>query len=550
MEALKYRVAIIGNPVVPESRFDDAELNRLRDLNFNTIQLNIAWGSRPGDEALNLEDVIVSPGTADTPEIRRRRAELIRRSAAAKAAGFRTLFHFGAPRIMGLYAEFGKGLEKSQAVDACLSKPETTEFYRSLLSTFAAAMPDVDDLLLYTYDQEAWICSEFGTCPRCAGVPLHERLRPFLWAVANKWKKLRPDGRVWWEPWELSAGQIFAIVRDLPVGNFGLMLHSNIAEVQAANPVDTWFRNTARMASERGIPVIGEIFMSSATEEVEPLQHVACPRLVFQQIRAVQGVPGVVGIKEYFGTRPMLNDPNLQMAARVFAQPDAPLDEHLLALTKNFGAATKFINLAWEAAADGMERFPWDVCWKFRRIANAPHTVYHGWDGFWIKGHLVDSPSWCSTRRTVFMTTEDDALHPWLIEDIALRWREAAKCLASAAFYYACAPIKSSPELQADVNHWLQDVNALLQISLAYALHAEETLVAETARRLAEKNRPTESLHLRLRELLRQDADNQSEHKSMPPPGYVTATEMLARFNAGPAGWLATHLRLPSECRW
>ncbi len=31
---------------------------RLQALGFNTIQLNVAWGSRPGDEPLNLEGVV------------------------------------------------------------------------------------------------------------------------------------------------------------------------------------------------------------------------------------------------------------------------------------------------------------------------------------------------------------------------------------------------------------------------------------------------------------------------------------------------------------
>ena len=33
--------------------------NLLRlNLGFNTIQVNVAWGPRPGDEPLNLEDVV------------------------------------------------------------------------------------------------------------------------------------------------------------------------------------------------------------------------------------------------------------------------------------------------------------------------------------------------------------------------------------------------------------------------------------------------------------------------------------------------------------
>src|SRR6476661_7222024 len=126
------RVGFLGNPnsaepfkfwrVVP---WTDANLQRLKDLGFNTIQVNVAWGPRPDDEPLNLEDVV-----ALLPEI------------------------------------------------------------------FARDFPEVDDILVYTYDQDAWLCSEFGPCPRCLGIPLHERLPHFLNHLASRWKAVRSQGRL------------------------------------------------------------------------------------------------------------------------------------------------------------------------------------------------------------------------------------------------------------------------------------------------------------------------------------------------------------------
>src|SRR5216683_7697693 len=59
------RVGFLGNPnsadpfkfwrVVP---WTDENLLRLKNLGFNTIQVNVAWGPRPDDEPLNLEDVV------------------------------------------------------------------------------------------------------------------------------------------------------------------------------------------------------------------------------------------------------------------------------------------------------------------------------------------------------------------------------------------------------------------------------------------------------------------------------------------------------------
>src|SRR5688572_20564050 len=62
------RVGHLGNPnsadpfkfwrVVP---WTYANLQRLSDLGFNTIQVNVAWGPRPDDEPLNIEDVVELP---------------------------------------------------------------------------------------------------------------------------------------------------------------------------------------------------------------------------------------------------------------------------------------------------------------------------------------------------------------------------------------------------------------------------------------------------------------------------------------------------------
>jgi len=57
------RVGFLGNPNSAEpfkfwkvAPWSDANLLRLKDLGFNTIQVNVAWGPRPDDEPLNLED--------------------------------------------------------------------------------------------------------------------------------------------------------------------------------------------------------------------------------------------------------------------------------------------------------------------------------------------------------------------------------------------------------------------------------------------------------------------------------------------------------------
>src|SRR4051812_37999507 len=51
------RVALLGNPnTVPE--WTDEQVTALKDAGFNAVQLNVAWGSRPQNEPLNLNDVV------------------------------------------------------------------------------------------------------------------------------------------------------------------------------------------------------------------------------------------------------------------------------------------------------------------------------------------------------------------------------------------------------------------------------------------------------------------------------------------------------------
>ena len=535
----QHRIAIIGNPILPDTRFDDAQMRALQDLGFNTVQLNIAWGSRPPGEALNIEDLI-SPTGNETGEMVARREELARRVLQCKRFGFRTLFHFGAPHVKGLYALLASPFEKDQAVEACIEKDEMVALYGDLVGRLAAALPGIDDILVYTYDQEAWLCSEFSSCPRCKGKPLHERLPRFLQALCDAWAAHRPDGMMWWEPWEISAGQIYAILPRLPRRHFGLMLHSNIAEVQMTRPVDMWFRNTARLAGQLSLPVAGELFLCSANEEVSPLQHVGAPRLIWEQLNAVASAPEVSGVKEYFGTRPGIHDPNLAMAGLVLNDPQIPLPAALEKLASPFDAGKPGVLAAWEAMASGLQLFPWDVSWRLRGIDR--RQIWHGWDAFTIRGHVADSPSWLSTRRALFMTTENEALHPWFLEDFAFRSEAAASCFEQAAAAYDLALPLIPEGLKTDVSLWRDDVLTIMRVTRASALHCQETLVAvhlrEALRTPGELPAP---LVEKMRTLLERDTANQAG-LPLGIDASSTAEFQSREFDRNPSAWLETCL--------
>jgi len=540
MHPFAHRIAILGNPVTPDTRFDDSQLSRLRALGFNTVQLNIAWGSRPPLEPLNLEDVLPLPGVAETAAVAACREELRRRARQCRQHGLRTLFHFGAPHVGGLYRQFREqGLEASQRVEACLLLPQTTRLYQALVRQLAQACPEIDDLLLYTYDQEAWLCSEFGACPRCHGVPLHERLPPFLRALRDAWAEARPDSMLWWEPWELSAGETLIMARHVPKKNFGLMLHGNIAEVQITHRADTWFRNMTALCAARGLPVVAETFLASATEEVQPLS-IPCPRLVHETLTAFQAVPGVCGIKEYFGLLPDQPDPNLAMAGLFFNDPSITIDDALERLAADYGEARVDILATWHHAAAAMEMFPWDVCWKWRRLGG--HSVWHGWQAYRLPGHLVDSPSWCSTRRTVFMTTENEQLHPWFYEDVGLRCQLSAEQFDAACLACQHAAERTPAAQRVQIEAWYGNLAALRRVVRAYQCHIQESLLADHLRSAVSSSKAQEDWIRRLRAVLVLDADNQAGAGPAPQKA-ITAAAMLAAFDGDPLGWVQQQLR-------
>ena len=76
------------------------------------------------------------------------------------------------------------------------------------------------------------------------------------------------------------------------------------------------------MAKNRGIPVIVEGFLGAASEELEPYTHLTHPLVTLRQMKAIASVPGVVGIKEYYGHIPTKEDANLRMAGIFFHNQD------------------------------------------------------------------------------------------------------------------------------------------------------------------------------------------------------------------------------------
>ena len=340
---------------------------------------------------------------------------------------------------------------------------------------------------------------------------------------------------VWWEPWEISAGQIYACIPSLPTRNFGMFLHSNIAEVQLSRPVDVWFKNTVQLCAERGIPVVGEIFMASANEELQPLTHIAAPRLVAEELDAVGNVPNIQGVKEYFGLTPDRYDPNQLMAGIKLHDLAVPNEQALAELAEPFGTAAADVLSAWEASATGLAVFPWDATWRFRLLTENPAgiEVYHRWDIAHIEGAVAPSPSWKSTRRSLFMTTESESLDPWFFEDIELRCETSSEKLLAAADLYRKAQQQVNDEpYAAYLAENIKDIEVLEQMITAIRCYCREANLAHLMRKHVVEGNPIPQV----------DIANQAKGFAENRSGNTPAAEMLKLFRKDPAGWVTAYL--------
>ena len=116
----QYFIGIVGNPSVPDISWSDQQLNEIKALGVNMVQLSIAWGDKPVNEVLNLEDL-------DEEQ----REKFSFRIKQATKHGLRTLAHFGIPRM----------LNYTPVRPACIMDPAIQKKYVDLLSDFMTSFP-------------------------------------------------------------------------------------------------------------------------------------------------------------------------------------------------------------------------------------------------------------------------------------------------------------------------------------------------------------------------------------------------------------------------
>ncbi len=513
----KYFVGIVGNPSVPDISWSDEELAQIKTLGVNMVQLSIAWGGRPANEVINLEDL--------DPE---QRAKFAFRIKQARKHGLRTIAQFGIPRV----------LNASPVQPACILDPAVQQKYVQLLADFMTSFPEVDDVLVYTFDQQAWLCSEFGPCPRCSGVPLDERLPQFLNLLNETMQKCGRNTTLWWKPWELSKGQVVTILDKVKPAHFGLVLNPSTSnEVYPFNDrsfkSDLGVKRLVRMAFERHIPVLGE-FDHTLYKPLYQMEDFF-PRLIYEQMQGWREMEGVVGVKEYYGFSPTTFSVNAAMLQAWMKSPGAPMEKLLRKVAAPYGSkAAPLMIEAWEYVAQSVEAFPWDTTYMIGRMGlDRNQDGSHDWEPASIINATWDTPIWKANRRGNFMLTQDSKAHPWLFEDAGLRLEDCAALSLKAVAIYDQA-LKAGGSKTVDIRAQRDVVWKTARSVRAKSLHFLETLAAQDARMAQADTKQFGLVTQRLEALLKKDVENQE--------GRAAAAQMLAEFQRDPKAWLGSHL--------
>lgn len=419
--SLQIKAAMPGNPSFYENGLQDYStegLQKLKEAGVNTIFLNLAW-SRPHIDAVTLEHVAVSksyPLTSDEMFVKANREKLRQRATNAKALGLKTMLLTGIPQYFD-YSKLPESYQvlmgaKNSTIDStasvtCVESEETVKMYQELLSDLLIHVPDIDGILIYTYDELAEICDEDSDCPRCKGIPQEKRIAKFLNAFYDYAKQLKPDFSLWWEPWELSWSQVYGTLEMLN-HEIAVVCHSNLHEVYFVNHPDLWFRSIAALCQEQNRNMVGELFMGGTGEDLGFTAMYPCPRLVFEQIRFTSALPGVTGIKEYYGICPQYMSINEKVMSACL-KGEENYDAIIRQLAGEYTQQQELLSKFWSLTSRALELLPWEISWVMRFYNYPPYDP-----SYWGKvsfGNMMktpwNTPSWFSNRRSYYMISDD-----------------------------------------------------------------------------------------------------------------------------------------------
>jgi hypothetical protein len=495
---------MLGNPVYWGGEYQDHtkdQLAKLTSLGVDTLVLNIAW-SRPWLDVVNLEELYVPRefGYLGDPDgAAAKRETLRRRMDAALAADLKPFFLFGVPKVLDpttiadqpgaddLVGSPTSRIDPTKGV-ACIRSESLRRLYRDLIAQHFDAFPETDGILIYTMDELAEVCDVLDDCPRCHNVPLAHRLPEFLAFLRSCVDQHKPLAELWWEPWEFSATQTYEVVERMPA-RVHLALHRCIHEVYYSGTSDSWFSSLCRLARERDVKVIAELFWSGTGEDLGPLPALPCPRLVLEALADLAGHPAVVGIKEYFGTVAEHIGPN-ELATRAWLDdPGRPTQDILLGLSRQYGDPTSTILGAWEHASRAVEAFPWDLSWRMRQYNSIRYDQYAG-DAYWNQGFASTlptpwtTPSWQSSRLGFYVAAQHspqpDEVRLWLETEARLERSEDSLESAEARLVGALDSVRHG--MRADVERQIVSVRAFTHLVRSRRLHCQASRRAARVR--------------------------------------------------------------------
>jgi hypothetical protein len=579
MRAYRTVAGILGNPVYWGSPYRDhtaAQLSALKGLGVNTLVVNLAW-SRPWMDAVTLEEVVVSPSypwLSDPAIVSANAARLRERTSAVTAAGLRPFFLFGCPKQIDLSRVPPEAADAAAALIgapqsriapglsvACIQSEAVRQLYRELLAAFFAAFPETAGILFYTVDELAEVCDELDDCPACAGVPLEERLPDFLAFLRQTIDGLKPGVEMWWEPWEFSSAQVYAVVERLVPG-IGLAVHSSLHEVYYVNRPDLWLRRMCGLAAARGVEVVVESFFGGSGEDLGPLPAYPCPRLVWEQLSAIGQLPAVVGIKEYFGIvaeHISVNEAALAAWLRGDRPAQADWPAALDVIASPFGeAATAALTAGWEEAACAVEAFPWDLSWRMRQYNSVRYDQGFGGDGYWAEGFAASlptpwtTPSWESSRQAYYIVScHSGAVGPRLLEDTYRRLGQSVAHLDAALAHLERALPIVTPAKQTEVRRQTDSVRLFRYLTLCRMLHLEASRLAAAQRASAEGPHVAALVSCLRADLANAQAlralASEGNYQGFDMPAFATTIEYMTREIAdamsAPDMWCRTHLK-------
>lgn len=473
-----------GNPSFCAEKFCDYSpegLKALKDIGVNTLFINIAW-SRPWMDAVVLEHLVASdrfPLLSTETDIEANLKRFRDRAARAAEAGLKPFGLFGVPH----YFDFSKLPESYNVLKGasestieggrsllCIQTPEVRELYAELIGKLRAQVPELKGMLIYTYDELAEICAEDSDCPHCAGIPETERIPGFLNRLyADQNPAGAEEFEIWWEPWELSAGQTYRILEKLDP-RITVSCHTTINEVYYVNQTDIWFRNVAALAKRQGRKMIGEVFIGSSSEDIGPMMGFTCPRLVYDQVESLRRLPAIAGIKEYYGIVPKHISVNEKMFSACL-HSDENCNDLLDRLASGYTDDTEKLLEMWECCSEALELIPWDISWALRFGNYLPYD-----SRYWAKNTFVDlmrtpwmTPSWLSSRRSFYMVVDCPCNYtPTTVRDLRIRFDISIERLDEAL--NALSSVRLFPSARDEAALWEQAIR-LLRIQLVCRLN-------------------------------------------------------------------------------